>query len=373
MPPAYFDHLERRDADEALRQRRERGQRWWRERLAQVPPAPHLLRTPDRCRSDRLAIQLNAEESRALEDVAKRHHTSLSTLFLALFALAVGQGWNMTRFRLNVPLFHRESEREDAHRLIGDFSNLVLLGVELNPTENLSAFCRRLMTQLAELIEHADYPGVSVMRDLSRLHGSLQPSPVVFTAGFGIRGKTLFSELVTDTFGHLGWVISQGPQVALDAQVAHVDDGILINWDVRLDAFPEQVLPRLLACYRALLHLAARQTEAFDRPLSQLLAQCTPDALAQQAPVRQVLHRLLARVAPGAGLRDHDDIRRLALPDAGVNALLTVLNKYLAAALTAQDLAAHSSPAALAALICQRSPEAGRHAKTLLAALAPQH
>ncbi|MDK4804492.1 condensation domain-containing protein, partial [Serratia nevei] len=275
-PPPYFDHLAQRDADEALRQRRERGQRWWRERLAQVPPAPRLLRTPDRCRSDRLAIQLNAEESRALENVAKRHHTSLSTLFLALFALAVGQGWNMTRFRLNVPLFHRESEREDAHRLIGDFSNLVLLGVELNPTENLSAFCRRLMTQLAELIEHADYPGVSVMRDLSRLHGSLQPSPVVFTAGFGIRGKTLFSERVTDTFGRLGWVISQGPQVALDAQVAHVDDGILINWDVRLDAFPEQVLPRLLACYRALLHLAARQTGAFDRPLSQLLAQCTP-------------------------------------------------------------------------------------------------
>ena len=39
-PPAYFDHLAQRDADEALRQRRERGQRWWRERLAQVPPAP---------------------------------------------------------------------------------------------------------------------------------------------------------------------------------------------------------------------------------------------------------------------------------------------------------------------------------------------
>ena len=52
-PPAYFDHLAQRDADEALRQRRERGQRWWRERPAQVPPAPRLLRTPERCRSDR--------------------------------------------------------------------------------------------------------------------------------------------------------------------------------------------------------------------------------------------------------------------------------------------------------------------------------
>lgn len=80
-PPAYFDHLERRNADEALRQRRERSQRWWRARLAQVPPAPRLLRTPDRCRSDRLAIQLNAEESRALESVAKRHHTSSRRCF----------------------------------------------------------------------------------------------------------------------------------------------------------------------------------------------------------------------------------------------------------------------------------------------------
>lgn len=173
----------------------------------------------------------------------------------------------------------------------------MLLGVELNPTENLSAFCRRLMTQLAELIEHADYPGVSVMRDLSRLHGSLQPSPVVFTAGFGIRGKTLFSERVTDTFGRLGWVISQGPQVALDAQVAHVDDGILINWDVRLDAFPEQVLPRLLACYRALLH---RPHGKRGRSIARCRS-CWRNARPTRWRSRRrcaVLHRLLARVAP---------------------------------------------------------------------------
>ena len=173
----------------------------------------------------------------------------------------------------------------------------MLLGVELNPTENLSAFCRRLMTQLAELIEHADYPGVSVMRDLSRLHGSLQPSPVVFTAGFGIRGKTLFSERVTDTFGRLGWVISQGPQVALDAQVAHVDDGILINWDVRLDAFPEQVLPRLLACYRALLHGRTANGGVRSPAVAAAGAMHARRAGAAGAGA-PVLHRLLARVAP---------------------------------------------------------------------------
>ncbi|CAI1133578.1 Phenyloxazoline synthase MbtB [Serratia entomophila] len=371
-PVAYFDYLARRTADQALQERRARAQQWWRERLAQLPPAPRLLRTPDSCRSDRLAVQLNAQESRALAAAAKRQHITLSALFLALFALAVGYGWNMTRFRLNVPLFHRDPYLNDTDSLIGDFSNLLLLGIELDHRESLNAFCHRLMAQLATLIEFADYPGVSVMRDLSRLHGSLQPSPVVFTAGFGIRGKALFSEQVTRTFGPLGWVISQGPQVALDAQVAHSDDGILINWDVRLDAFPEQVLPRLLACYRALLQLAAQRADAFDLPLAQLLARCTPEALARQTPVRQLLHLLLARVAPGAALNDDDDIARLQLPDAGLNALLGVINKYLAAALTPQDVAAHPTPAALAALICERATGAAEGARTLLKALAPQ-
>lgn len=363
----YFDYLDRHHADTELPQRLARAQAWWRERLAQLPPAPHLLRAPERCQSDRLALQLNATEARALADAAKAHRVTLSSLFLALFAITVGHGWNLRRFRLNVPLFHRDAEGVEG--IIGDFSNLVLLGVELNPAENLPAFCRRLMDQLAELLTHADYPGVSVMRDLSRLHGSMQPSPVVFTAGFGIRGKALFSDQVTRTFGPLDWVISQGPQVALDAQVAHANGGILINWDLRMDAFPDRLPQQLFATYSTLLQQAARHPGSFRRPLAQLLSQCLPET---QAPVRQLLHRLLARVAPGVRLRDDDDITALPLPEAALLALLGVLNKYLSVALTAQDLAAHPTPAALAALICERDPNAAEGAKMLLNVLTPQ-
>ncbi|CAI0976252.1 condensation domain-containing protein [Serratia quinivorans] len=367
---AYFDYLERQQADTELQARRTRAQAWWRERLAQLPPAPHLLRTPDRCRSDRLALQLSAKETQALEQVAKAQRITLSSLFLALFAVTVGHGWKLSRFRLNVPLFHRAEENLD--NLIGDFSNLVLLGVELDPAENLPAFCRRLMAQLAELIAHSDYPGVSVMRDLSRLQGSMQPSPVVFTAGFGIRGKALFSGNVTRTFGPLEWVISQGPQVALDAQVAHANGGILINWDVRLDAFPEGLLPQLFATYGALLKQAANQPGSFNLPLAQWLAQCSAPALARQMPVRQLLHRLLARVVPDARLSDDDDINALPLPQDGLPALLAVVNKYLSVALTPADVAANPSPAALAALICQRAPNAAEGAQLLLKVLAPK-
>jgi hypothetical protein len=366
----YFDYLDRQHADTALQVRRTRAQTWWRERLTQLPPAPHLLRTPDHCRSDRLALQLSAKETKALEDTTKAHHITLSSLFLALFAVTVGYGWNLSRFRLNVPLFHREADNVD--NIIGDFSNLVLLGITLNPAENLPAFCQRLMTQLAELIAHADYPGVSVMRDLSRLQGSMQPSPVVFTAGFGIHGKALFSDDVTRTFGPLEWVISQGPQVALDAQVAHANGGILINWDVRLDAFPDRLLPQLFATYGALLKRAANRPDSFNQPLTQWLSQCSAHALDRQVPVRQLLHRLLARVAPDDKLGDDDDINALQLPQDGLLALLAVLNKYLSVALTPEDVVAHPTPTALAALICERAPNAAEGVQMLLKVLAPK-
>jgi non-ribosomal peptide synthetase component F len=228
------------------------------------------------------------------------------------------------------------------------------------------------MSQLAELIAHADYPGVSVMRDLSRLQGSMQPSPVVFTAGFGIRGKALFSDNVSRTFGPLEWVISQGPQVALDAQVAHANGGILINWDVRLDAFPDGLLPQLFATYGALLKQAANQPGSFNLPLAQWLAECCAPALARQMPVRQLLHRLLARVVPDARLSDDDDINALPLPQDGLPALLAVVNKYLSVALTPADVAANPSPAALAALICRQAPNAAEGAQMLLKVLTPK-
>ncbi len=195
---------------------------------------------------------------------------------------------------------------------------------------------------------------------------------MVFTAGFGIHGKALFSDDVTRTFGPLEWVISQGPQVALDAQVAHANGGILINWDVRQDAFPDRLLPQLFATYGALLKRAANQPDSFNQPLAQWLSQCSAQALSRQAPVRQLLHRLLARVAPDAQLGDDDDINTLQLPQDGLLALLAVLNKYLSVALTPEDVAAHPTPTALAALICERAPNAAEGVHMLLKVLAPK-
>lgn len=148
------------------------------------------------------------------------------------------EGFRQPALRINVPTFFRAPKIVGGDDIVGDFSDLLLFSAELRPDETLLHYCQRTMAQLHEILGHGGYSGVSVMRDLSRLRGHLQYSPIVFTAGFGISDGVLFSERVDRQLGELAWVISQGPQVALDAQVAWIGDEILINWDVREDAFP---------------------------------------------------------------------------------------------------------------------------------------
>lgn len=295
--PSFFDWAERLMSDPDLRGLGERDRLWWRQRLADVPdapPLPFLSDAPPRAvHTDRLATLLSAAERSSLERTARRFSVTTSTLLLGVFALALSQAAGAEKFRLSVPGFWRAPLVERVDEIVGEFSNVLVLGVNIRPEETLEALLGRLFDEMNGLLAHQSYPGVSVMRDLSRQHGGLQTSPVVFTAGVDLPGGDLFSERVGRVFGPMVHTVSQGPGVALDAQVAAVDDGLLINWDVRLDVLPESWLHALFETYVALLRrlaetpdlacesverFVARQSEAMakakgkpmERPLSPL-------------------------------------------------------------------------------------------------------
>ncbi len=275
QPPSvsYFDYLSCLRTKPDAAQRRDQDRQWWQARLAQMPPAPPLPwrdameTTP--IRSERFAARLEATERQALEHAARRHGVTLSTLMLALFALTLGTHTGAQRFRLNVPMFYRHRCLEDVDRLLGDFSELLILGVDLDAKQSLLELCQCIAGELAQLISHAVYPGVSVMRNLSRQQGGMQLAPVVFTSGLNMPGGELFSERVTRRFGEMTWVISQAPQVALDAQAAAVDGGILVNWDVRLDALPTSWVQPFFEDYLTCLRLVVGSSDRLTTPLVQ--------------------------------------------------------------------------------------------------------
>ncbi|MTH46801.1 amino acid adenylation domain-containing protein [Intestinirhabdus alba] len=272
MDVAWFHYLEQRAAAPHLAAARERDRAWWQARLAALAPAPRLPCPGHACRSRRLAVRLNARSSRALRDCARRHHLTLSALFLSLFTLTLTKALAQPSLRINVPTFFRDPNLPGGRETVGDFTDLLLFSGELRPERSLLQHCEHTMAQLHELIGHAGYSGISVMRDLSRLHGTLQYSPIVFTAGFGIAGETLFSRRAEQQLGKLAWVTSQGPQVALDVQLAWLADEILINWDIRADAFLPEQPGRMFRHFHELAARLALAPHDITQPVARWLA-----------------------------------------------------------------------------------------------------
>lgn len=153
----------------------------------------------------------------------------------AVFADTIG-GWStQDTFLLNVPLFHREPLHPDIDRVIGDFTSSIMLAVDVSTDMSVADRSRALQCGMYEW-GHAAYSGLEVLRDMGRLRGEPVLAPVVFTSALDL--GELFSDTVIDTFGEPVWIVSQGPQVLLDAQVTEMRGGLLLNWDVRETAFP---------------------------------------------------------------------------------------------------------------------------------------
>ncbi|MFF0224262.1 amino acid adenylation domain-containing protein [Streptomyces sp. NPDC004629] len=277
------EHNTRRRAE------RERHAAWWRERLHELPRAPRLPTTVDPLtpvsandttltHSRRLHHWLGPDEKAALINAARRHGLTPAAALATAFAEVIAAWSDSRRFLLNLPLFDREIFSPEVARLVGDFSSSILLDADLSASLPFSRQARLLQERLQEGISHGAYGGVEVLRDLARVEGSPVLAPVVYTSAIGL--GEIFEQDVQKSFGRPSWIISQGPQVYLDAQVTELDGGLLLNWDVRDGVFEAGVPDAAFDAYRRLITRLVTDPDAWARPVDGLPA---PDVLARRA------------------------------------------------------------------------------------------
>lgn len=229
-----------------------RDQQWWRQRLPDLPGAPELPTVPvaERAapqRTVRYRHWLAPEAKRRLMAGAHQRGITPASALAAVFADTVG-GWSAKhRFLLNVPLFHREPVHPDIDRVIGDFTSSIILEVDVTDQVSVADRARAVQRSMYESGAHTAYSGLEVLRDLGRHRGEPVLAPVVFTSALDL--GELFADNVIDTFGDPVWIISQGPQVLLDAQVTELRGGLLLNWDVRESAFPDGLVDAMFASF----------------------------------------------------------------------------------------------------------------------------
>ncbi|MGH3814778.1 MAG: amino acid adenylation domain-containing protein, partial [Pseudonocardiaceae bacterium] len=173
------------------------------------------------------------------------------------------------RFLLNIPLFDREPVHPDVGKLLGDFTSSVLLDVDLTEPVDFVERVRRVQSRMHTDTARSAYSGVEVLRDLTRRSGEQVLAPVVFTSALNL--GELFEPLVQQCFGEPVWIISQGPQVLLDAQVTEMSGGLLVNWDVREHEFAEGVVDAMFAAFERLVHRLAESDTDWETPVNGLL------------------------------------------------------------------------------------------------------
>ncbi|WFR97527.1 condensation domain-containing protein [Rhizobium tumorigenes] len=243
----------------------------WRERLPTLPGAPILpevIEATSRDATPRVArrhLWLAPGQKQQLTEIARRNGVTVAMTVATVLSEVVGHWSTTDHFLLNVPMFDRAANHPDIDRIVGDFSSSVMLEVDLRQPLTFVDRVRALQARMHADAAHASHTGLDVLRDLGRQRGETVLAPVVFTSALGL--GELFAPAVTAVVGRPVWVISQGPQVLLDAQVTEFEDGLLVNWDTREDALAPGVVDAMFTAFEQVLREVIDEPAAWNRPI----------------------------------------------------------------------------------------------------------
>ncbi|WP_429378152.1 amino acid adenylation domain-containing protein [Pseudomonas frederiksbergensis] len=233
----------------------QRSLEYWRERLESLPEAPQLpVRTQGdseaRVRFARRRAVLSQPRWSALKAQAQSYRVTPTSLIAGAFALVLGRWSRSHELTLNLTTFNRMPLHEDIGAVLGDFTSLLLLGIDANPAQTFKELLSGVQGQLISDLTHRGVNGVQVLRELNQGRaGNPVVMPVVLTSLLGIEVQGTS----TSWLGEVVYSITQTPQVWLDHQVFEEDGALVYNWDYVEGLFEPAFMEAMFAAYQRLL------------------------------------------------------------------------------------------------------------------------
>ncbi|MCP2248081.1 non-ribosomal peptide synthetase [Lentzea aerocolonigenes] len=235
---------------------------YWRDRLDTMPGAPELPlvvspRDVERPVFVRRSRRIPASTWRRVKKLASGHGVTASTTLLAAYAAVIGRWSRSQHFTLNVTLFNRPAVHPDIAEVVGDFTSIDPLEIDLREPVPFAGFAQAVQTQLWNDLAHDAVSGVQVLRELAQARGTATGAltPVVFTSGVGYQGED--ESLFPIELGRTGYTVSQTPQVYLDHQATEDTGALTLSWDSVDELFPAGVLDDMFASYCTLVESLA--------------------------------------------------------------------------------------------------------------------
>jgi pyochelin synthetase len=276
-----------------------RSQEYWLRRLDTLPPPPKLplAKSPLAIRQPRFVRREAVLEQavwRKLKIQSAKASLTLSGTLIAAFARIVAAWSQSPRFTLNTTLFQRAPLHPQVHRLVGDFTSILLLEIHDGAADSFDVLAKRIAAQFRSDLRHRAYGGIQLLREIAKKGDPDRPSsmPVVFTSALSPRMPGWQS---ADRVGEISYGVSQTPQVYLDHQVYQRGGHLQLSWDAVEELFPPGLLDDMFGAYCAFLRRLAlddaawRETKADLLPSAQVMQRAVVNDTAGPPP-RGLLH-----------------------------------------------------------------------------------
>lgn len=238
-----------------------RSRAYWLDRLDDLPAAPALpLRVaPSAIEHPRFTprvLRLEPEPWARLRARCTELGLTPSTVLLAAYAETLSAWGGGNRFTLNSTIANRPPIHPRIADTVGNFTDIVLVEVDLDRTLGFADRARALQARLHRDLDNRHFSGIEVLRELGRHRGdpSAARMPYTFTSTVGYLQQDL-DYTARELFGPRVFAVTETPQVWINAFVAELHDGLVVTIDGVEELFGAELLDDLCAGYLTMLEL----------------------------------------------------------------------------------------------------------------------
>lgn len=237
----------------------EEDKAYWKEKVKTMAPPANLLLKNRPAEIDvpqfaRKAQFFDKKDWQVIEDIVKANDVRITSALLYAYATVLGKWSNQSKLTISTTVFNRPQLHEDINELVGDFTSLMLVGVDLSKESDFFKGAKIVQDDLLTNLEHKDYDGTNVIRDYCAYNNVSFKSaamPIVFTSMlFG--GENPLAQAI-DKLGTVKYTASQTSQVILDYQVVESNTSVLVAWDYVKNLFEPEVIDQMFNDYITLL------------------------------------------------------------------------------------------------------------------------
>ncbi|HDU0748825.1 TPA: hypothetical protein REP73_002507, partial [Staphylococcus pseudintermedius] len=236
---------------------------YWSEKIENLKTAPVLplktLKEKDICRFKRMSLTLNRSMWDKFKKSSQNYALTPTASVLTVYS-EVLKKWSLEKdFLINLTLFNKKNLGRNIEYLIGDFTNTSVISIK-NTRASFVGVAKKVNEELFNSIDNSLYPGVDILRDISKLNNSKDfLAPYVFTSAIGLIKENLIGRYI--------YGISQTPQVFIDCQAMDTDLGLQINWDVREGIFEDEMLQDMFGLFEKILINLSNNEDAWEKQL----------------------------------------------------------------------------------------------------------